>query len=629
MDVTQEAYEFLPTSQYLFAVWNLIIRPPRCRYTERLSTHMYPSGRWILGKTPVERSDFSLQNGQGLHLVVTVFEPLFKKVPAEKACVIYCHGNGASRLNGFNLVPVLLPLNIGLVCFDFSGSGMSGGDYVSLGHHEKDDLSCIIDHMRNVMGFTRVALWGYSMGAVTCLMHAWRDPSLAGLVADSPFSDLKDLIEEIVFRNLHLPSFMLSPLLELVRSVIKQKANFDIFDVSPKANAQSCFVPALFLHGEDDNFVLPHHSEQLRSLYCGEACRVLMPDQDHGSRRPVYAQARCALFLIRALRWEPFIPEGIREDALEKLSAGLLAHHECPPRQALSDAEPWWIRRVHGYARRLYSSDPRPRLKATVFVGCGLCRAYQNATILPGEAVAACANRPGGQGCIRFELKFLQDDVEVAICWVRYLKTGARLYLAVASQRVLSISVVDLQLDDSDSEQKLECLALGGVETLALAEANLGRGTLHTGSLEVSGSCIKLVAANAQLTAEDEVLADFGCFSETEFQDLYFCSLFWGAAAELDEEQAPLFASLSLRAASPGAVAVPEPDLAKSLAEACLGTLQRSRRRMPEPQAPPRAASPTLSLPRFGIEDGASEDEAHHVNYRTSMLAEPCSERSR
>ena len=38
---------------------------------------------------------------------------------------------------------------------------------------------------------------GRSMGAVTALMHADRDPSIAGLVLDSPFTSLRTLAEEL------------------------------------------------------------------------------------------------------------------------------------------------------------------------------------------------------------------------------------------------------------------------------------------------------------------------------------------------------------------------------------------------------------------------------------------------
>jgi hypothetical protein len=35
-----------------------------------------------------------------------------------------------------------------------------------------------------------IGLWGRSMGAVTALMYADYDPSIGGLVLDSPFSNL-------------------------------------------------------------------------------------------------------------------------------------------------------------------------------------------------------------------------------------------------------------------------------------------------------------------------------------------------------------------------------------------------------------------------------------------------------
>ena len=35
-----------------------------------------------------------------------------------------------------------------LLSFDFSGSGMSDGEYVSLGAFEKDDLKAVIEYLR-------------------------------------------------------------------------------------------------------------------------------------------------------------------------------------------------------------------------------------------------------------------------------------------------------------------------------------------------------------------------------------------------------------------------------------------------------------------------------------------------
>lgn len=51
--------------------------------------------------------------------------------------------------------------------FDCSGSGVSEGDYVTLGVRESEDLEVVVEHLRSSRGVKEVALWGRSMGAVT------------------------------------------------------------------------------------------------------------------------------------------------------------------------------------------------------------------------------------------------------------------------------------------------------------------------------------------------------------------------------------------------------------------------------------------------------------------------------
>ena len=48
---------------------------------------------------------------------------------------------------------------------------MSEGDYVSLGHYEKDDLSAVVDFLRQSGRVSTLGLWGRSMGAATALQH--------------------------------------------------------------------------------------------------------------------------------------------------------------------------------------------------------------------------------------------------------------------------------------------------------------------------------------------------------------------------------------------------------------------------------------------------------------------------
>lgn len=108
-----------------------------------------------------------------------------------------------------------------MFCFDFAGCGNSEGEHISLGWFERDDVAMIIEHLRASRRVSTVALWGRSMGAATALLHADRDPSIAGLVLDSPFSDLTTLVNELVYSYTRLPAFLVSPVFSLVSGSIK------------------------------------------------------------------------------------------------------------------------------------------------------------------------------------------------------------------------------------------------------------------------------------------------------------------------------------------------------------------------------------------------------------------------
>ncbi len=59
---------------------------------------------------------------------------------------------------------------------------MSDGEWVTLGAREVDDLAVAVAHLRTLEHVSTIGLWGRSMGAVTALLYARRDPSIAGVV---------------------------------------------------------------------------------------------------------------------------------------------------------------------------------------------------------------------------------------------------------------------------------------------------------------------------------------------------------------------------------------------------------------------------------------------------------------
>ena len=88
------------------------------------------------------------------------------------------------------------------------------------------------------------------------------------LNGDSPFSDLSVLCRELAGKiNVPVPGFLVGGVLGLMRSTIKSKANFDIYNCKPIENVDKCFIPAIFTAGEEDDFISPSHAQDLHNKY--------------------------------------------------------------------------------------------------------------------------------------------------------------------------------------------------------------------------------------------------------------------------------------------------------------------------------------------------------------------------
>lgn len=164
---------------------------------------------------------------------------------------------------------------------------------------------CVIAHLRATNVVSTIALWGRSMGAATALMHGDRDPSIACMILDSPFSDLTTLAEEMVEKGkeqgINVPSFVTSIALRMIRGSVKKQAGVDIKDIAPISHADKCFIPALFVAGEHDDFINKRHSERIHAAYAGDK-NMIVVEGDHNSPRPKFMFDSVSIFLQTCLQ---------------------------------------------------------------------------------------------------------------------------------------------------------------------------------------------------------------------------------------------------------------------------------------------------------------------------------------
>ena len=279
---------------------NAIVRPPRAEYDVQ---HLGPDQFTLCGKD-VMRTDFPLQNARGMTLRCSWWQ--FRDQGDEPVpCVIYMHGNSSGRPEAIPQLSLALGIGASLLTFDFTGSGWSDGDYVSLGVFERDDLACVVDWLRACGRVSGIALWGRSMGAATALMHGGRDPSIAAIIADSPFTDLQAIADDILAKGreqgMRIPGFVVSIALSMLKNTVRNRAGFSIRECAPINYVRECFIPCLFVAARSDDFITPAHSERLHEVYPGDK-NLIIVEGDHNSPRPRFLFDSVAIFLQQTLR---------------------------------------------------------------------------------------------------------------------------------------------------------------------------------------------------------------------------------------------------------------------------------------------------------------------------------------
>ncbi|KQJ93877.1 uncharacterized protein LOC100830635 isoform X2 [Brachypodium distachyon] len=278
---------------------NFVIRPPRSEYNP--DQYLWET-EFILAGRRYKRLDLELTNARGHTLKCSHYVPAFIPENTALPCVIYCHGNSGCRADANEAAVILLPSNITVFTLDFSGSGLSDGDYVSLGWHEKEDLKSVVSFLRTNKQVSRIGLWGRSMGAVTSLLYGAEDPSIAAMVLDSAFTNLHGLMLELVdVYKIRVPKFTVKMAVQYMRRVIQKRAKFDIMDLNVIKLAPKTFIPALFGHGLNDMFIQPHHCDRIHQAYGGDKSIVKF-EGDHNSPRPQSYYDSVSIFFYNTLR---------------------------------------------------------------------------------------------------------------------------------------------------------------------------------------------------------------------------------------------------------------------------------------------------------------------------------------
>lgn len=241
------------------------------------------------------RSDFRIQNRRNFHLECSLWE---QKTHPSSFCVIYLHGNSSSRFESIQLLKFISKYDISLCSFDFSGCGLSEGDYISLGWHEKDDVELVVQHLIKEKNIKKICLWGRSMGSSAAILYSSliKQSLVTCLVFDSPFCSLRLLSEDIAKKNSKAPKCIMRLIWFYLKKKILKKNNFNINDISPITHVGNITVPGFFISARSDKIIDPTQMKRLYEAFPMKKT-IEFVEGDHNSPRPEGCLMKCVVFI--------------------------------------------------------------------------------------------------------------------------------------------------------------------------------------------------------------------------------------------------------------------------------------------------------------------------------------------
>jgi uncharacterized protein len=186
--------------------------------------------------------------------------------------VVYLHGVGDNREGGVGLARRFGPQGHDVLAYDSRAHGLSDGRYCTYGVREKEDLRRALD----AVGADRAVLFGASLGAAVAVQAAPLDPRIVAVVAQSPFSDLPEIVAH------RAPWFATRADVAAALREAERRAGFVAAEASAVAAAPRVGVPVLLIHGAADRDTPTAQGRRVFEALGGPRQLLLVPGAGFG-----------------------------------------------------------------------------------------------------------------------------------------------------------------------------------------------------------------------------------------------------------------------------------------------------------------------------------------------------------
>lgn len=168
--------------------------------------------------------------------------------------VIFMHGyHGTYKWDGYGCYKMCKKLGYNLLMVDERAHGDSAGHTITFGIKEQKDCLKWIEFANSNLDYSKLYLWGVSMGASTVLMAASHldRSTVSGIISECAYTSPEAIIRRTAY-TMKVPGDFLAP---GIKAAARIWGHFNLTENSSVESVKKTDIPVLFIHGTGDGFV--------------------------------------------------------------------------------------------------------------------------------------------------------------------------------------------------------------------------------------------------------------------------------------------------------------------------------------------------------------------------------------
>jgi uncharacterized protein len=197
--------------------------------------------------------------------------------------VLLFHGVSDNRTGMSGQAELLLRHGYDVLMMDSRDHGESGGTLATYGWLERRDVQAISDALYAAEMPHKLFELGSSMGAAIALQSAAVEPRISGVVAESSFSDLREVLYDYagLKSQLWLGETFFRPAVWTALPLAEQAGGFRAVDVSPEKAVAARPFPVLLICDDLDRQIPCRHTERIFAAAAGSKTLWEVPGAYH------------------------------------------------------------------------------------------------------------------------------------------------------------------------------------------------------------------------------------------------------------------------------------------------------------------------------------------------------------